>query len=117
MSMPHELDQEFLLYSQALLHAVSLMGKDFDIANTVSISAVLQESGLDSIQTLGQLTLIVLCHAARLGAPTSFARECAGITEVVASDSAHLSIKSLQISLLGSHGARVSRNVSSVAWR
>lgn len=163
MSMPRELDQEFLLDSQALLHAVSLMGKDFDIADTVSIGAVLPESGLGSIQTLNQLAPIVLGHAARLGSSTAFAhkdpptpwvtwattlwnaslnqnllhpatapvarlleekviawlcpffgmtgghmtpgssaanltalwaaRECAGITEVVASDSAHLSIK------------------------
>jgi L-2,4-diaminobutyrate decarboxylase len=163
MSKSRELDQEFLLDSQALLHAVSLMSKDFDIADTVLIGGVLPESGLGSIEALDQLAPIVLGHAARLGGSTAFAhkdpptpwvtwattlwnaslnqnllhpatapvarqleekviawlcpyfgmagghmtpgssaanltalwaaRECTGITEVVASDSAHLSIK------------------------
>jgi L-2,4-diaminobutyrate decarboxylase len=170
--MSHEPDQEFLHNSQALLHAISLMGKDLAVSDIVSVGAVLPESGLGSIETLDQLAPIVLGHAARLGAPTAFAhkdpptpwvtwattlwnaslnqnllhpatapvarqleakviawlcpyfgmtgghmtpgssaanltalwaaRECAGITEVVASDSAHLSIKKAA-NILGLH--------------
>jgi L-2,4-diaminobutyrate decarboxylase len=161
--MSHELDHEFLLDSQALLHAITLMGRISEVADASSIGDVLPETGMGSVETLNQLAPIVLGHAARLGAPTAFAhkdpptpwvtwvttlwnaslnqnllhpatapvarqleekviawlcpyfgmtgghmtpgssaanitalwaaRECAGISEVVASDSAHLSIK------------------------
>jgi L-2,4-diaminobutyrate decarboxylase len=161
--MSRELDQEFLLDSQALLHAVSLMEKSFDVSQAASIGHSLPETGLGSVHALDQLAPLVLGHAARLGSPTAFAhkdpptpwvtwattlwnaslnqnllhpatapvarqleekvitwlcpffgmtgghmtpgssaanltalwaaRECAGVNEVVASDSAHLSIK------------------------
>jgi L-2,4-diaminobutyrate decarboxylase len=161
--MSHEPDQEFLLDTQGLLHAVSLMGKFPEVAQAASIGNVLPETGMGSVEALNQLAPIVLGHAARLGASTAFAhkdpptpwvtwattlwnaslnqnllhpatapiarqleekviawlcpffgmtgghmtpgssaanltalwaaRECAGINEVVASDSAHLSIK------------------------
>lgn len=161
--MAQELDQEFLHDSQALQHAVSLMGQFFDAGDSTALGATLPETGVGSLATLDQLAPIVLGRAAHLGAPTAFAhkdpptpwvtwattlwnaslnqnllhpatapvarqleekviewlcpyfgmtgghmtpgssaanltalwaaRECAGVTEVVASDSAHLSIK------------------------
>jgi len=73
--MSHKSDQEFLLDSQALLHAVTLMEKVSGAADGASIGDVLPETGMGSVETLNQLAPIVLGHAARLGAPTAFAHK------------------------------------------